>query len=193
MNAPTFVAIAALVLSFAHAGPARATPAAPRAPMTTHRASADELVAIVREAIASSGAKLPRGATLTRVRSATSVDLPNSSTRVTIEVTPPPRRAGAVVVPAVLSFWKDENVTARVPVTIELSIPADALVRDVSKGSPLVVVVRRGLVEVSAPAVSAADGDIGEVIQVLLRPSGRALRAKLVAKDRAVAVDEATS
>jgi hypothetical protein len=51
-------------------------------------------------------------------------------------------------------------------------------------------VVSRGLVEVTTPAVTSADADIGDVVQVLLRPSGRALRAELVAKDRALALED---
>jgi hypothetical protein len=43
---------------------------------------------------------------------------------------------------------------------------------------------------VSTPAVTAGDADVGDVVQVLLRPSGRALRAQLVAKDRALAVED---
>ncbi len=50
--------------------------------------------------------------------------------------------------------------------------------------------VRRGLIEVSTQAVTSADGDIGDVVQVLLRPSGRALRAQLVARDRSIAVED---
>jgi flagella basal body P-ring formation protein FlgA len=64
------------------------------------------------------------------------------------------------------------------------------LVFELVKGAPVTLVVRRGLVEVTAPAVLSVDADVGDIVQVLLRPSGRAMRAHLVAKDRAVALED---
>ncbi|MBX3186768.1 MAG: flagella basal body P-ring formation protein FlgA [Labilithrix sp.] len=189
-----WMALGAHVASATPSNPGR-TPVRvqPRPQPTTRAAAPGELAAIVRTALASSSAKLPKGATITGVRAAAAVELPLAPARVTIDVTPPPRRAGPSVAPAVLSFWGEESVIARVPVSIDLTVPPEALAPDVPKGSALVLVVRRGLVEVTAPAVAGADADVGDVVQVLLRPSGRALRAKIVAKDRAVAVDEVGS
>jgi len=158
---------------------------------TAHRPTAVELTEIARAAIATSRARLPKGATVSTVHATASADVPLATDRVTIEVTTPPRRAGSVTTPAVLTFWRTADVAGRLPITLELSVPPEALVFDTSKGATLTLVVRRGLVEVTAPAVLATDADIGDVVQVLLRPSGRALRAQLVAKDRAIAVEDA--
>ena len=168
-----------------------ARPAPATRPTTTRPAPAPSLAEITRAALAASGARLPKGATVTAVHATAAVEVPATRDRVTIEVTAPARRAGSVSTPALLTFWKAADITARLPVIVELSVPPEALVFEVVKGAALSLVVRRGLVEVTAPAVLAVDADVGDVVQVLLRPSGRALRAQLVAKDRAVAVDDA--
>lgn len=168
------------------AGAAAADPSKPE----TRRLSAAELTTAVRDAIVASAPRLPKGAAVTGVRGPAAPAVPREITRAALEVTPPPRKAGAVAASAVLVLWQGDRVAARVPVTLELSVPPEALAYDVPKGSPVVLVVRKALVEVSAPAVAAVDGDVGDVIPVLLRPSGRSLRARLVSKDRAVATED---
>ncbi len=182
--------VLALVLALAPAGTAHAVPNAK--PKTTRHPAASELTELARTAITTSAARLPKGATLVAARSSAGglVGIPIAPTRVTIDVTPAPRRAGTVNATAVLVFWKEGDVSTRVPLTLELSVPPEALLYDVQKGSVLTLVVRRGLIEVSVQAVASADADVGDVVQVLLRPSGRALRAQVIAKDRALAVED---
>ncbi|MBS2012281.1 MAG: flagella basal body P-ring formation protein FlgA [Deltaproteobacteria bacterium] len=165
---------------------------APPAPAPTTRApSAVEIADLARSAITNSGTKMPKGATIVGARATADAAIPNGATKVTIELTPPPRRVGKVVVSGVLSFWKESDIAGRLPVSLELSVPPEALVFDVAKGASVTLVVQRGDVEVSAPAVAGSEGDVGDVVQVLLRPSGRAFRARLLSKDRALAVEDA--
>jgi hypothetical protein len=63
-------------------------------------------------------------------------------------------------------------------------------VPDVAKGATITLLVRRGLVEVSIGAVAGADGDTGGILPVLLKPSGRVVRARIVDKDHAVALED---
>jgi len=172
----------------APAAPAKNAPSAP-AP-TTRAPVAGELAELARNAIAAANVRLPKGAVVGGARPTADAQLPIATTRVTIEMTPPPRKAGKVIATAVLVFWKEADIAGRLPIAIELSVPPEALVFDVAKGAGLTLVVQRGEVEVSAPAVTSSDADVGDVIQVLLRPSGRAFRARIVAKDRAVAVED---
>ena len=197
MRAPVLLLVVALAVTYAPAAPAApaAPPAKPTAAKpiaTTRRPTPNELTEIARTAIATTAAHLPKGATLVAARpsAGAAVEVPLAPSRVTIDVTPPPRRAGTVMATAVLVFWKDAEVSTRVPLHLELAVPPEALVFDVPKGGVLTLVVRRGLVEVSAQAVTSADADVGDVVQVILRPSGRALRAQLVARDRAIAVED---
>lgn len=198
MRAHVVLLVLALAGGYAGSAPAappaasaKATTPAAKAP-STRRPVANELTELARTAIVSSAARLPKGATLVAARASAgaALEIPVAPSRVTIEITPPPRRAGAVVATAVLVFWRDAEVSARVPLHLDLSVPPEALVFDVPKGGVLTLVVRRGLIEVSVQAVTSADGDVGDVVQVLLRPSGRVLRAQLVARDRAIAVED---
>jgi hypothetical protein len=175
-------------------------------PSGTRHPVANELTELARTALASSLVRLPKGATLLAARpsAASNVEIPVAPSRISIDLTQPARRVGPVTATAVLVFWKDADgafpalagarstseVSARIPLHLDLSVPPEALVYDVPKGGAVTLVVRRGLVEVTTQAVAAADADIGDVVQVLLRPSGRALRAQIVAKDRAVAVED---
>lgn len=165
-----------------------AVAAAKPAPKKPSRAASIEEV--VRAAFARGDAKLPRGASLDGVRATTLAEAPSSFSRAAVDVTPPPRKAGPVSAIALVTFYRGDDVVARVPVSLDLRVAADAVVFDVAKGTGITLVVERGLVEVSAPAVLSQGGDVGDVVQVLLRPSGRALRARLVAKDRAIAVED---
>lgn len=171
-----------------HATAPKASAAAP-AP-TTRQPAPGELAELAKTALAAGGMKLPKGAVVASARATADAWIPLAPSRVTIEMTPPPRRAGKVVTSAVLVFWKETDIAARLPLAVELSVPPGALVFDITKGAAITLVVQRGEVEVSAPAVASADADVGDVIQVLLRPSGRAFRARIVAKDRAVAVED---
>jgi flagella basal body P-ring formation protein FlgA len=90
----------------------------------------------------------------------------------------------------VLVFWRDEAVIGRVPVSLDLSVPPEALIWEVPKGASITVVVQRAGIEVSAPAVASTDGDIGDVVSVLLRPSGRSMRARIATRERAIAIED---
>jgi hypothetical protein len=172
--------------------PVAAQPAPPARPAPPPKnATASEVDALTRDALKDlERTRLPRGAAIKAIRATSQIPLPPPPRRSTIEVTPPPRRAGAVTATAVVTVWKDDVIVGRIPVAIDLDVPPEALVWEVPKGAPVVLVVKRDTFEVSAPAVAGNDGDIGDVITVLLRPSGRQIRAKLIAKDRAVAMEE---
>jgi hypothetical protein len=102
-----------------------------------------------------------------------------------------PKKAGPFMTMAVLSFFgADAEVLARVPVPIELGVSADAITFDTSRGNPLTLVIRRPLVEVRIGAFAGADADIGDPVPVQLRPSGRVVRARLLSKDEALAVED---
>jgi hypothetical protein len=190
MNARVLLSVLLLAGS-AGAAPSKAPPHATARPApTTKKLTPSEIERAGREAIAASAPRLPKSARIVAIRCATTPEVPIALSKVTIDVTPAPKKAGSIVTTAVLVFWRDADVGARVPITIELDVPASALVSDAPKGTPVTLVVTRGLVEVTAPAVTSADADVGDVIQVLLKPSGRAMKAKLVAKDRAVIVEE---
>jgi hypothetical protein len=193
----SLLALVLVVLGAGTGGTALAAPPSakhekPAVPATWRRLAAGELAELARGALASSNVRLPKGAKVTAARPSTEgeVLVPIAPTRITIDLTPPARRVGKVVTAAVLVFWKDADIVARTPLRLDLTVPPEAMVFDVPKGGVVTLVVRRGLVEVSTPAITSVEADVGDVVQVLLRPSGRALRAEIVAPDRAIAVED---
>ena len=150
--------------------------------------TAADIERTIREALTSS--KMPRGATLAVVRAPRVLDLPDGYTSTTTELQKPPHRAGAFSTNVILSFFRDAEVLARVSVPIELSLSTDAASFDLVKGAPVTLVIRRGLVEVTAPATAAADADVGDAFPILLRPSGRVISARLTDKSHALSLEQ---
>lgn len=116
--------------------------------------------------------------------------VPDGYDKVTVELAALQKKSGTVNVTATVAFLTDNEISARITVPVELSVPAEALIPDVAKGGSITLVVKKGLVEVSIPATAAADGDLGTIVPIMLKPSGRIVRAKMIDKDHAVSVEE---
>lgn len=114
-------------------------------------------------------------------------------TEVNVRLPKPPRRAGKWSTSAMLTFSAGGEVIKRVALPVRFDVSADAAKPDVSKGSPLMLLVKSGLIELRVRASAGANADIGQVMQVVLRPSGRVVRAKLLSKKKAVAIGGAGS
>ena len=172
---------------------AASAPAAPKLPAQVRivrkarRLTASDVDKLVRAAI--EPARIPRATTVTTVR-ATALQVPDGFDRVTVDLPTLPRRSGTVTVTAAVSFVSGGDVLARITVPVDFNVPAEALVPDVAKGAAITLLVRRGLVEISIGAVAGADGDTGGILPVLLKPSGRVVRARIVDKDHAVALED---
>ncbi len=174
-------------LAAAHAPPSSRLPDRVRVVRKGRHLVPADIDRLVRAAV--DPTRLPKGATIALVRGA-AIEVPDGFDRVSAELPALPRRSGSVMVTASVSFLQEGVVLARVAVPVEIAIPAEALIPDGSKGAPILLIVRRGLVEVSIGGVAGADGDAGGVLPVLLRPSGRVVRAHVVDKDHAVAIEE---
>ncbi|HSO36138.1 MAG TPA: flagella basal body P-ring formation protein FlgA, partial [Labilithrix sp.] len=133
--------------------------------------------------------RIPRGVTITAVR-AVALPVPDGFDKVTVDLPTMPRRAGTVTVTAAVAFVAQGDVVARMTVPVDFAVTAEALVPDVAKGAAITLLVRRGLVEVSIGAVAGADGDLGGILPILLKPSGRVVRARVIDKDHAVSIEE---
>lgn len=167
--------------------PAR-IPESVRVSRRTRTLSPAEVERLVRDALPPG--RLPRGAALTAVRPPRALEVPAGWSAVTAELPRAPRRAGPFAATAYVSFLLDGDTLARVPVPVELTLPAEAAAPDLARGAAVTLVVRRGLVEVRASASAGADADVGDTLPVVLRPAGRVLRARLVERDPAVALEE---
>lgn len=166
--------------------PAR-IPEAVRVFRRTRTLRANELEEILRNALPRE--RLPRGAALTAIHAPRTLDVPAGWSSVTAEIPRPPRRAGPFVTTAQVSFVRDTEVLARVTIPIDLTFPPEAVRPDLARGSAVTLLVRQGLVEVRVSASAGTDADVGDTIPVVLRPAGRVLRARLIERDVALAVE----
>ncbi len=165
-----------------------ALPEAVRVVRKAKHLSPEEVDALVRGALA---AKPHRGVSVEAVRQDRPVDVADGWNRVDVAVPRAPKKAGAFSTTAILSFLnEDGEPLGRLAVPVALSVSAEGALFDAPRGSSLTLVVRRSLVEVRVPAAANADADIGDPLPVQIRLSGRVVRARLVAKDEALAVEE---
>ncbi len=150
--------------------------------------SATEIADAVRTQAASM--TLPKSATISNVR-AMPLDVPADFQRVSFDLPKLPRRAGMITVPTSITFHGADDVAImRGVVKLDLILPPEAAFADIARGASVTLVIKRGLVEVSAAAVATTDADIGSVIPVTLKPSGRVLRARALDKEHVVFVEE---
>jgi flagella basal body P-ring formation protein FlgA len=144
--------------------------------------------ALVRTAAASKD--LGRGVTLATVRTNRTIDVADGWTRIDVDVPRAPKKAGTFSTIAIASLFAGDEVIARFPVSLDLSVSAEGAAFDAPRGSVVTLIVRRSFVEVRASGVAGADADVGETVPVQLRPSGRVVRARLVSRDEAVALEQ---
>jgi hypothetical protein len=133
--------------------------------------------------------ELGHGVTLASVHADRSFDVADGWTRVDVAVPRAPKKAGTFATTAIAALFAGDDVIARLPVPVDLAVSADGANYDVARGATVTLVIQRSLVEVRTPSFAAADADIGDPIVVQLRPSGHVVRARLVAKDTAIAID----
>lgn len=146
-----------------------------------------ELDAIVRAAV--SAKDLARGVTLAKVRADRPVDVADGWTRVDVNIPRAPKKEGTFSTVAIASLFVGDEVIARLPVPVDLSVSSEGATFDAPRGAAITLVVQRALVEVRAAGTAGADADVGDVLPVQLLDSGRVMRARLTSKDEAVAIE----
>jgi hypothetical protein len=161
-------------------------PSAVRVVRKMKRLWAADLETIVRDALAE---KLTPGVALSAVHPLQFVDVPEGCTRITADLTRPPHRKGPFPSVVRLTFYDAAQALWMLTVPVDLTLSDEALVSDVQRGNRVTLVIRRGLVEVSSAGTAGADADVGNLIPIVLHPSGRIIQARVEDKDHAVAVD----
>jgi flagella basal body P-ring formation protein FlgA len=133
---------------------------------------------------------LHHGVVLAVVNAERPIEVADGYVRVDVEVPRAPKKPGAFATSAILSFVDGEDqVLSRVAVPIVLAVSEDGAAFDTPRGSNITLLVRRNLVEVRVPGVATVDGDVGDPVSVQIRSSGRVLRAQLLSKDEALALE----
>jgi hypothetical protein len=162
--------------------PPRVLPYAVRIVRKMRRLTGREVADLARTALQEN---LPRGTTIADVHGV-GVSVPDGWTRATCDVPRPPHKTGSVSSSASLTLYEGDQALWRLSVPVDLTLSQEATLYDVSRGSRLNLVIRRGFVEVSAAGTAGADADVGDLVPVVLLPSGRTLSARLEDKDHAL-------
>ena len=162
-------------------------PDAVRVVRKSRRLEPAELEGIVRAAV--SAKDLARGVTLAKVRAGRPVDVADGWSRVEVDIPKAPKKEGTFATIAIASLFVGDEVIARVPVPLDLAVSREGATFDAPRGVALTLVVQRTLVEVRAAGMAAADADVGDVLPVQLRDSGRVVRARLTSRDEAIAIE----
>ncbi len=166
----------------------RVVPQAVRVVRKIRRLEPSEVDALVRGAIAAKS--LHNGVSIERVHLDHAVDVADGWTQVEVDAPRAPKKAGSFSTTAIVSFLNaDHEPLARLSVPVSFAISAEGALFDAPRGASLTLVVRRSFVEVRVPAAASVDADVGDTLPVQVRLSGRVMRARLVSKDEAVAVE----
>jgi hypothetical protein len=166
-----------------------ALPDAVRVVRKAQHLSPAELDGLVRGAL--DDKPLGHGVTLAAVRASHPVDVADGWAHIDVDVPHAPKRQGAFTTTAIASFYTAEGeAIARVPIPMELTVSAEGALYDTPRGASVTLVIRRNYIEVRTTGMTTADADLGDAVPVQLRPSGRVLRARLTAKDEAVAIED---
>lgn len=187
-TATALLVLATLVSSArAHADETNARVETQAKKIRVRRLGASEVAAAIRDDLAER--PMPKNASVVAIR-ANAVEVASDFRRARVDLPPLPRRPGKITVQAKVTFVDGEDAALfRTLVPIDLELPPGAAFPDIPRGSAISLVVKKGLLEVSVPAVAAIDADVGTILPVTLRPSGRVVRARAVDKDHAVAVE----
>jgi hypothetical protein len=132
---------------------------------------------------------MPRGASLVHLAAPHGAQVAAGWDAVHAALPRPPHRTGPWKSVATLTFTAGAEVLTTLSVPVDLALGAEAAAFDLPKGGAVTLVVRHGLVEIEAQGMAAVDADVGAVLPVTLRPSGRVVRARLVTPDRAELVE----
>jgi flagella basal body P-ring formation protein FlgA len=164
-----------------------AVPSAVRVIRKTEVLTAGALEQEIRAAVAKQ--PLRKGATIVAVKAPKSTEIVAGATSTTVEIPKPPRKAGPLTTTATVTFLAGPSVLARVMVPVDLVLGPEAAQPDVAAKSTITLVVRKGLVEIAAPATATADADVGEIVPVVVKATGRIVQARVVTKERVVALE----
>lgn len=132
---------------------------------------------------------LPRGVDVVRTRTPPSLRIADGFDRVALELPRPPRRVGAATIGGAMIFSRDGEELGRTAITVEVTVSEEGAAPDVRQGSTVTLLVRRGLVELRVPGVVTSDADVGALVPLTLRGSGKAVRARLVDREQAILVE----
>jgi hypothetical protein len=110
--------------------------------------------------------------------------------RVEYDLAKLPRKSGSHQAPMTLRLSRDGQLLARVEVSARFELAPEHALPEVRRGSTVMLAISRGSVEVTAPALVNRDASFGDVVQVTVRGTNKAVQARLEPNGRATLVGE---
>jgi hypothetical protein len=132
---------------------------------------------------------LPPGVALTKLQPSYDVVVPPSATVGSVEIPRHPRQKGPFRTTANVQMVADGSVVARIPVPIVLEISEAAARPDVARGTRIGLVIDRRSLRIMTQGACLLDANIGDVVNVLVVPTNRVVKAKITSRDEAHMVE----
>lgn len=167
--------------------PDRVIPATVRITRKAVRLDIERQKELVGQALRAEG--LAKGVTIARIRPRGSARVATGWERAEVKLPKPPRREGKWSTSVTVRLVRGDVLVASFGATVDFEISAAAARPDVARGSSVTLVVRHGRVEVRVRGFADSDADIGQMLNVRLRPSDKVVQARLETTDRAIAVE----
>jgi len=161
-------------------------PASIRVVAAAKRVTPGELTALVTPAIVQT---LPPGVALTKVQPTYEVVVPPSATVGPVEIPRHPRQKGPFRTTATVQMLADGEIVARVPVPVVLEVSEEAARPDVARGARIGLVIDRRSLRIMTQASCMLDANVGDVVNVLVVPTNRVVKAKITSRDEAQMVE----
>jgi hypothetical protein len=132
-------------------------------------------------------AALKRGVELLKVRATQGAVVPLGTTvqGVSLRI---PKRAGTHQLSGMVELVHDGEIVGRVPLAVSITVSEAALEPTVRRGALVSVYVEHGNARVGASASALADTDAGEVAWFKVSSTGKVIKARVEAPDRAKVV-----
>jgi hypothetical protein len=161
-------------------------PASIRVVGAAKRVTPAELTTLVTPAIVQS---LPPGVALTKVQPTYEVVVPPSASVGPVEIPRHPRQKGPFRTTATVQMVADGEIVARVPVPVVLEVSEEAARPDVARGARIGLVIDRRSLRIMTQASCMLDANVGDIVNVLVVPTNRVVKAKITSRDEAQMVE----
>ena len=125
------------------------------------------------------------GVTLTLLRPGFDVLVPAHAEVGSVKLPKPPRQKGPFRTTATLEFVCDQEIVARIPISVTLEVSEAAATPDVARGSRVELALSHGAVRITTAGSMLADANVGESASATVIATGRVVRVRVVSRTEA--------
>ncbi|MBM4361091.1 MAG: flagella basal body P-ring formation protein FlgA [Deltaproteobacteria bacterium] len=144
--------------------------------------SAEDVAALARSSVERA---LAPGVTLAHLRARTKLVVPPGVSAGRVELPKAPRRSGLFQTTVSVPLLHDGEVLSRVALSATLDVAPEAARALVARGARVTLVIETGSARIGATGVALRDADLGDVADFRVERTGKLVRARVEAADRA--------